>query len=64
MANIISENIFSPADNEGNWYVLLNAITDYQKTEGCISGDTGFITLKNDMKQRCQRALGWNLCLQ
>jgi hypothetical protein len=64
MANIIAENLFSQVDDEGNRYVLLDDIIDNQNTEGYISGDNGFITLDNGMKQRCQTTKGWELCLQ
>jgi hypothetical protein len=64
MANIIAENLFSQMDDEGNRYVLLDDIIDHRNTEGYISGDNGFITLDNGMKQRCQTTQGWELCLQ
>jgi hypothetical protein len=59
-----TEDLFSEVDDEGNMYVLLDDIIDHRNTEGYISGDNGFITLDNGMKQRRQTTQGWELCLQ
>ena len=64
MANIIAENLFAQVDNEGYRYILLDDIIDHRCTEGNISGDNGFITLENGMKQRCHTTQGRELCLQ
>jgi hypothetical protein len=64
MANMIAENIFSQVDDEGKRYVLLDDTIDHRNTEGYTSGDDGFITRDNGMKQRRQANKGWELCLQ
>jgi hypothetical protein len=64
MASILAVNLFFQVDDEGNWYVLLDDDKDHWSTEGYMSGDNGFTTLDNGVKQRCHTTQGWELCLQ
>jgi hypothetical protein len=39
-------------DDKGNQYVMFDDTLEHQHTEVYISEEDGFISLKNDMKQR------------
>ena len=64
MASAIAESLFAQVNVEGNQHVIFDDIIDHWRTGDYISGNSGFITLENGMKQRHVTTQGWELCIQ
>ena len=63
-ANTIAENIFSQVDEEGNRYVLLDAIIDHRVTGNEIQQADAFIVSSNGGRRRKETTKGWEILLQ
>ena len=63
-ANVIAENLFSQVDDEGNRYVLLDAIMDHRVDGSEIKGEDAFIVSANGGRRRKETTRGWEILLQ
>jgi len=63
-ANKIAEAIFAKVDEEGNKYLLLDAIIDHRHDKTAVHKANMWITSYNGNKQLRRTTQGWNLCVQ
>jgi len=68
-ANIIAQNMYSQCDSEGNQYLLLKAIVDWQKDETATTRERQYIRLGNKNHIESNKHLrkttkGWKLCVE
>ena len=63
-ANTIAENLFSQVDEEGNRYVLLDAIADHRVNGEQLNDDEAFIRSANGGKRRKETTKGWEILIQ
>ena len=62
-ANVIAEAMFSQCDDNGNEYVLLDSLVDYQKNENTLSLKDQKIIVKG--KPSLHRStVGWQICCE
>ena len=62
--NEISSNLFSQVDQDGQRFLLFNAII-YSRTDGTqIRVGGSFIHLSNGNKKRIETTKGWKVCIQ
>ena len=64
IANTIASNLFSQVDQDGQRFVLFNAIID-SRTDGThIKEGDSFIHMSNENKRRRDTTKGWEVCIQ
>jgi hypothetical protein len=63
-ANKIAEAIYAEVDEEGNKYLLLDAIIDHHQDKTAMDKADTWITSYNDNKQLRRTTQGWKLCVQ
>ena len=62
-ANVIAENMWSQCDDEGNQFLLLDAIVDYRKDGHAVGNADRYIIVKGKRVPR-KTTKGWHLCVQ
>ena len=60
-ANIIADNMFAQVDEEGNWLVLMDEITDHRRGVDAVSQQDAFITTSSGTRRRVETTKGWEL---
>ena len=63
-ANLISENMFTHIDKEGNHHVLMDKITDHRFYEAAVKSQDAFGTTYSGTKYRMQTPQGVILCIK
>ena len=63
-ANTIAENLFAQVDEEGNRYVLMDAIADHRVDGSQLIGDDAFIKSSNGSQRRKETTKGWEILIQ
>jgi hypothetical protein len=63
-ANKIAEAIYAEVDEEGNKYLLLDAIIDHRRDKTAMDKADMWITSYNGNKQLRRTTQGWKLCVQ
>jgi hypothetical protein len=63
-ANVITENLFSQADSEGNQYVLMREISNHRKDETSVPTSDGWVEMPNGRKFRKKTTRGWQLLVE
>ena len=62
-ANVIAESMYAQCDSEGNEYLLIDVLVDYQKNNKAISlSDQQTIALGKPVY--CKTTSGWKICCQ
>ena len=61
-ANQIAENIFEQLDDEGNKYLLVEAIIDHRRSEDAVTEDNAYVMINGRRKER-RTTKGWELCV-
>jgi hypothetical protein len=62
-ANIITDNMLSMRDEEGNQYLLMNHIVDHNKEENAVPKKDAFIWICGRKYPR-KTSKGWKLCVE
>ena len=62
--NTIAEIMFAQVDEQGNRYLLLDAIFDHRTDSNEVRHQDAFIVSKNGCKQRRETTKGWEILLQ
>ena len=63
-ANAIAENLYAQVDDEGNRYVLLDAIADHRLDGTQLQADDAFIKSSNGGLKRKETTKGWEMLIQ
>ena len=63
-ANAIAENLYAQVDDEGNRYVLLDAIADHRLDGTQLQADDAFIKSSNGGRKRKETTKGWEMLIQ
>jgi hypothetical protein len=63
-ANMIAQNMFAHVDEEGNRYVLFDAIIDSRTDGNEVRQQNAFIKSKNGGKRRRETTKGWEILVQ
>ena len=62
-ANVIAENMWTQCDEEGNQFLLLDAIVDWSKDSSAVEDADKYVTVR-DRRSLRQTTKGWKLCAQ
>jgi hypothetical protein len=63
-ANLIAESMYAQCDSDGNQYVLLDSIIDYQRHDTAIRLSDQIVTRPNGRMYKRRNTIGWELCCQ
>ena len=63
-ANLITQNLYSQIDEEGNKHLLLDDIIDHKRNENAFDKSDAFVTVKNGVQHRKETMQGWSLPCQ
>ena len=63
-ANTIAENLFAQIDDDGNRFVLMEAIEDHRTNGKQLDIDQSFIVSKNGGKRRRETTKGWEILIR
>jgi hypothetical protein len=64
-ANVIAENIYTQCNTEGNQYLLLDEIIDWQKDEPqAVKPEDRFVHSHNSNQHYRKITKGWKLCVK
>jgi hypothetical protein len=64
-ANIIAENMYTQCDTEGNQYLLLDEIVDWQKDESAaVKEEDKYVYSHNGNQHYRKMTKGWKLCVK
>jgi Reverse transcriptase (RNA-dependent DNA polymerase). len=63
-ANTIAENLFAQVDEEGNRYVLMDAIADHRVDGSQLKVNEAFIKSSNGGQRRKETTKGWEILIQ
>ena len=63
-ANAIAENLFAQVDDEGNRFVLFDAIVEHRVNGKQLTQSKNIITTKSGGKRYKQSTEGWEILLQ
>jgi len=63
-ANVITQNLYSQLDSEGNRYLLMDQILDFEKTDEALPSEECFTIGLNGNIHKCQMTKGLSLCIQ
>ena len=63
-ANTIATNMFAQVDDEGNRYILLDALVDHRTDVTELLSEDAFITSKNGGRRKRETTKGWEILLQ
>jgi hypothetical protein len=63
--NIIAENMYTQCDTEGNQYLLLDEIIDWQKDESkAVKPEDKFVHSHNGNRHYWMTTKGWKQCVK
>ena len=62
--NAIASNLFAQVDQDGQYFVLFDAITDLRTDGTHIKEGGAFIHISNGNKRRRETTKGWEVCIQ
>ena len=62
-ANVIAESMYAQCNADGNEYLLLDVLVDYQKDDKAISLSDQQITVQGK-PVTCMTTAGWQICYQ
>ncbi|MGH3054233.1 MAG: reverse transcriptase domain-containing protein, partial [Gaiellaceae bacterium] len=62
-ANTIAESLYAQVDDEGNQYLILKEIIDYNKDHSAISKDDMYTYSSNGNQIKRRTTKGWKLCI-
>ncbi len=62
-ANVIAESMHAQCDTDGNQFVLLDSLIDYQKTPDAVDYADRFVMVNGKSVQK-KTTRGWKLCVQ
>ncbi len=63
-ANLIAKSMYAQCDPDGNQYVLLYSIIDYQRHDTAIQLSDQIVTRPNGRMYKRRNTIGWELCCQ
>lgn len=63
-ANVIAEALYAQVDDEGNEFLLMEEITDHEKTGDAMHRDDMFVTARNGNKHMRRTTKGWKLLIK
>jgi len=61
-ANAIAENMYTQCDTEGNQYLLLDEIVDWQRDDSAIKSEDKYVYSRNGNRHYRKTTRGWKLC--